>query len=107
MMTKHPKDIVRFIIKTVPDKKMKDYEGMNYFAAKPLGFKPTPKPNEVFINDIYCGKKREQVIKHEEIEAHLMQHGYPYFKAHGIANKSENKNYPKWHKKSINGGFIK
>ena len=85
-----------FVVKSVPDKVLKDYAGMNYYAAKAMGFKPNLKKNEVLVNKCYTGSKREQVIRHEEEEAHLMSKGYPYFKAHKLALRAERKKEPKW-----------
>jgi hypothetical protein len=87
-----------FTIKNVGDNVLRDYAGMNYYAAKALGFKPRPKKNEILVDKHYKGAKRTQLIKHEEEEAHLMSHGYSYFTAHKLALDIEHKKRPKWMK---------
>jgi len=87
-----------FKIKAVGDNVLRDYAGMNYYAAKAMGFRPLPKKNEILIDKHYKGAKRARLIKHEEEEVHLMQAGYPYFTAHKLALDIEYKKKPRWMK---------
>lgn len=85
-------------VKVMPDRKMYGYAGMNYYAAKVLGFHPVPNKHQIIVDRIYKGVAKRQVEKHEVEEAHLMSHGMPYFQAHKIATKHENKPWPHWTK---------
>lgn len=81
-------------IKTVSDKKMSGYMGMNYFAGKAMGFTPLIKDKkEIIVNKIYKGETKRRIIKHEIHEAELMKKGHTYFYAHRKANVAEKKSY--------------
>jgi apolipoprotein D and lipocalin family protein len=82
-------------IKYVPSKVLCDYAGMNNYAARQIHFHPRPKKNEVFIDRELPTKDKEITILHEMTELDLMRHGYPYWSAHKIALKQENKLYAK------------
>ena len=80
----------------VPDRKMQGYEGMNPSAGHVMGFNAYHlHKNQIAYNKHYKGATKRQIIKHEIVEYQLMQKGMPYFKAHAIANKSENLSYKK------------
>lgn len=88
--------ILGYKVKTLPDKKMGGYEGMNYYAGKKMGFKPVIKdPHIIIIDSLYKGEKKTQIIKHEIHEAELMKKGHTYFYSHQMANKVERKPYCK------------
>lgn len=70
-------------IRYLPNSVMKDYEGMNYYAAKEIGFKPLPKKNEIFILRTLSKKDKYKTILHERLEADKMKKGMRYWKAHG------------------------
>lgn len=68
-----------------------DYGGMNYYAAKEIGFHLRPKKNEIFIEKGMSQKVIKQTIKHEEVERRYMEKGYSYWAAHKKALKAEKK----------------
>lgn len=77
---------MKYIVKTVPDRKLGKYDGMNAAAAKELGFGHHLRPNEIWVSDKAKGKYREQVIAHEKIEHyHMAKRGLPYKRADAIA----------------------
>lgn len=76
-------------VRFLPDKQMGGYEGMNNSAAHALGFKPVPPKKTVYIDNIYKGRTRREVIRHEVKEACLMAHGWHYWPAHRHAEKAE------------------
>jgi len=84
---------LRYFIKTKPHSVMKDYAGMNYYAAKAMGFTPMPEKDEIFICETMKGKKRAETIKHEIFEAGEMKDGKKYWQAHKKALVAE-KNPP-------------
>lgn len=88
-----------FKVKPVGNKVLKDYAGMNHYAAKQLGFKPVPPKNVILIDKTYKGSKKEALLKHEAEEAHLMSHGKTYFAAHKMALKAEHKPLTRWEKR--------
>lgn len=69
----------------VPKETMIGYAGMNYYAAKQLGFKPLPEKNEIFVSDDLSKKDQEETIKHEIEEAEKMKKGTSYWEAHRYA----------------------
>lgn len=83
-----------FKVRTVKDRALGGYEGMNAYAAKELHFRPAPPKNVVEVSDRYKGAQRERIIKHEIKEAELMRSGEHYFSAHKRANRAERK--PWW-----------
>lgn len=86
----------KFKVRYVGDKVLRDYAGMNYYAAKTMGFTPLPKKNEILV-DKHLGRiMKLRTIKHEAEEVHLMEKGYPYFMAHKIALHYEGRKTPKW-----------
>lgn len=84
----HKKPSTFFKIKEVSN--LKDYDGMNYYAAKAMGYKPIPKKNEILIDRKSINKK--ETIKHELIEYELMRNGTSYWPAHCKALQLEKDN---------------
>lgn len=84
-MRQHP-----YIIKTVSSKKLKDYDGMNYYAGKKLGYH-IEKKNIIHIRSGLSKKDRTKTINHEITEAEMMKKGFSYWTSHDVALKSENK----------------
>lgn len=77
-------------VKTMSHRTLKDYAGMNYYAAKKLGFMPLPKKDEVWVSDNLSYSDRETTIRHEAIEAEKMKGGdTSYWEAHTIAYSRE------------------
>ncbi len=79
----------KYKVTYVPQKILHDYSGMNYHAAKAMGFRPCPKRNEIFVSKSLTGGSREEVTKHEMVEDTLMGRGYKYFPAHLRALKEQ------------------
>jgi hypothetical protein len=74
----------------VPPGILKDYAGMNWHAAKAMGFNSYPiKKNEVLVDERLCPMHRKRVIKHEEYENDHMTKGMKYWPAHLGALKHE------------------
>lgn len=70
-------------IKYVSSKVLKDYAGMNYLAARVMGF--PMKDGDIFIDKNLSKKLKLRTIKHEVAEIKYMKKGYPYWKAHKLA----------------------
>jgi len=81
--------IRNFRVKTVSKDMLKDYAGMNHYAAKWLGFKPLPEKDEILVADDLTGDERRRTIKHEIVEMDLMKKGVPFWEAHKTALKKE------------------
>jgi hypothetical protein len=80
---------MNFKIRFVGDRLLKDYAGMNYYAAKSMGFKPGMKKNVIYIDKNLKGKTKTNTIVHEICEANLMRNGMKYWTAHTRALKKE------------------
>lgn len=80
----------RYKIKFVGSRKLKDYAGMNYYAAKKFNF-PLTKSNLILIDKNLSKKDKNKTIKHEIAEAELMKRGHSYWFSHKKALKIENK----------------
>lgn len=78
-------------IKYVGEKVLKDYAGMNYYAAKAMGFTHKINKNTILIDKNLPKKIKKETIKHEKCEAKLMKHGMKYWNAHIKALKEEKK----------------
>lgn len=79
-------------IKEVPSSKLKDYAGMNHYAAKDMHWKPCPPKNEIWVDRNMSEYKKEQTAKHELLESHYMgDHNMEYGPAHKLSLKQENK----------------
>jgi hypothetical protein len=76
-------------VKLVDSRRLKDYAGMNDLIAKKLGFKCPPKT--IMADKHMSMPKQRQTLRHEIIERGHMANGMPYWKAHKIALKQENK----------------
>jgi hypothetical protein len=81
----------KYKVKSVPQKVLHDYSGMNYHAAKVMGFHPRPEKEQVFVSRSLKNGSREETIKHEIVEDALMKKGYTYFGAHLKALKEQEK----------------
>ena len=68
-----------------------DYDGMNHYAAKVLGFKHPIAKDEIFINrDTLTRRETIQTIVHEIVEAnHMKEDNIIYWDAHELAAKAE------------------
>ena len=67
---------------------LKDYDGMNAYAGKAMGFKPKLKKDEVLVDRRLKASYKKEVVAHEIIEARLMKRGMHYWTAHNIALKT-------------------
>jgi len=74
-------------IRFVPSKKLKDYAGMNKYAAKSLGY--PLKEDIILVDESMTREEKNRTIKHEMIERSLMKKGMTYWKAHRIALSKE------------------
>ena len=79
----------RFKVITTSKNVLKDYVGMNHYAAKCLGFKPLPEKNEILVADDLTSEERRRTIRHEIMEMELMKKGMPFWDAHKVALKKE------------------
>lgn len=71
-----------------PESVLADYDGMNFYAARELGFKPRPKPNEIFISA--TSRNAYQTLRHEVTEVRLMRdRHWSYWRAHMRAFRKE------------------
>jgi hypothetical protein len=70
-----------YSVKSRPES-LKDYAGMNPYAAKAFGIKMPD--NEIWVDESDC-----TTLKHESDEMHLMEQGLSYWDAHGKALKLE------------------
>lgn len=75
-------------IKSVSSKVLKDYAGMNPYAAKQLGFRSI-RPDEILVAKDLSSEKRRRTVNHELIEAGNMERGMPYWDAHKVALREE------------------
>ena len=71
----------------VKPSQLADYSGMNSLAAKK--FKFTMPAKTIYIDRELDAKTKERTLRHEMIEAHLMQKGVGYWPAHRIATRKE------------------
>jgi hypothetical protein len=76
-------------VKLVDSRRLKDYAGMNDLIAKKMGFKCPPRT--IMADRDMSIPKQRQTLRHEIIERGHMAKGMPYWKAHKIALKNENK----------------
>lgn len=73
----------RWRIKRESPQVLRDYEGMNWYAAKAMGFHGVRMNKRTILVDQTLKPKRQiQVIKHEIQEAKEMSHGKKYWDAH-------------------------
>jgi hypothetical protein len=62
------------------------YIGMNYYAAKELGFKQPDRPNVILVKPHKDKRIINAIIKHEKSEIALMKSGMRYYFAHELAS---------------------
>ena len=79
----------KYNIKKSPGSVLKDYAGMNYYAAKEIGFHPCPAKHTVLVDSNLESRWIKRTAKHEIIEAELMKRGYSYWDAHQVALRYE------------------
>lgn len=79
-----------YIVKEVPVKQLKDYDGMNYYAGKKLGYQ-IDKKNVIHVRKGLNSRDKRKTIKHEIVEAELMKKGFSYWTSHTRALKEEDK----------------
>lgn len=80
---------MRLKVKFVSPKLLKDYGGMNYYAAKKIGFRPLPKKNEIFVDGSMKKKDIRETVRHEKVEVKHMKRGCSYWTAHKKALRAE------------------
>jgi len=81
---------MKFNIKEVGRNIIRDYDGMNYYAAKALRFKGYPMhKNTILVDKTMSKSMKRKTIKHEILECNKMQHGCGYWDAHRFALKHE------------------
>jgi hypothetical protein len=86
----HQKNLnTTFLAVAKSSKVLADFDGMNYYASKQLGFDYAMAPNVIFVKDTLSNDKKASVILHEMTEAYLMQRGMTYFRAHRKALEAE------------------
>lgn len=83
---------MKFKVKYVGSKILHDYAGMNYYAAKAMGFSKNKQKNVILIDRKLSKNIKKKTIIHEVCEANLMRKGMKYWSAHLRALKKE-KNY--------------
>ena len=70
---------------------LKDYGGMNFYAAKKMGYHPKKfKPNTIYVDTDLPLDVQVTTLRHEMIERELMADGMEYWPAHLIALRKEN-----------------
>lgn len=87
-ITKHPRVSLKsykgYKVKIVDPPLLRDYSGMNHYAAIEIGFTPIPDEDEILIEKSSIPIMK-QTILHEVTEAELMKRGMKYWNAHKIA----------------------
>jgi len=84
---KHNKE---FKIIYVPTNVLKDYAGMNYFAAIDMGFKAMKlEPYDILVDNSMSKEKQRATIVHEITEAKCMKQRMNYWQAHNLALQAE------------------
>ena len=73
----------------LPSSQMGNYIGMNFYAARELGFPFPYSPNVIALVEGLEGKKASDTLRHEKIEIALMKKGYKYKEAHQVAKTLE------------------
>jgi len=74
-------------VRTVSPSVLRDYDGLNFYSARQLGFRPVPAKDEVLIASDSSNPKA--TIKHEVVEAELMKRGADYWSAHKAGLEAE------------------
>lgn len=86
---KEEEEKMKVKVKLVSHKILKDYAGMNYYAAKTLHFHPFPKKDEIFVDRDMKKKDIKETVRHEKLERKLMGKGCTYWNAHKKALRAE------------------
>jgi hypothetical protein len=77
-------------VRAVGPSVLRDYDGMNYYAARKMGFDGFPMRKNTILVDSRMPKSRiRQTIRHEILEARKMERGEEYWPAHRYALKNE------------------
>mgnify|MGYP001025372831 CR=1 FL=1 len=80
----------RYTVYSVSASVLAGYDGMNFYAARELGFKPRPKRNEIFISS--ASRNVYRTLRHEVTEIRLMRdRRWSYWRAHMRAFRKERK----------------
>ena len=78
----------RYRVYAVPSRVLRDFDGMNFYAARVLGFRPRPGRNEIFV--AASSKDMYRTLRHEVVEARLMRdRRWSYWRAHTRALRKE------------------
>ena len=77
-----------FDVKYVSERRLADYAGMNYLAAKDMGY-PNCGKKEFHIAKNMSAQEKYETLKHEIIERKLMADGDSYWEAHRQALRQE------------------
>ncbi len=77
-------------VKLVKPSVLKDFSGMNHYAAKAFGFKKVPK-DTVLIDKSMPMKRKIKDITHEVVEINQMKRGKKYWPSHCKALRAEKK----------------
>ena len=82
---------MKWCIKRVGPSVLRDSDGMNYQAARAMGFKGYPmKRNTILVDKRFGPKRMRETVLHEKLEAALMAKGKGYWDAHRYALKHQN-----------------
>jgi hypothetical protein len=77
-------------VKLVKPSVLKDFAGMNHYAAKTFGYKNVPK-DTILIDRSSSVKRKIKDITHERVEINRMKKGDKYWVAHCKALRAEKK----------------
>lgn len=77
-----------FKVKYVGERRLADYAGMNFYAAKDMGY-PNCGKKEFHIARDMSNQEKYETLKHEMIESKLMADGDSYWEAHRVALRQE------------------
>ena len=90
------KDIVKKImeknkmkIEYVPARAMKGYVGMNYQAAKAMGYPWKNGKHSILVDKNLSPLQKQKTALHETVEEWEMRHGKKYWPAHKDATMAE------------------
>ena len=70
----------------VGDDILKDFAGMNWLAARQIGFIQI-RSHQILIDKLKSAVEQLRILRHELYEVYLMLHGWNYWKAHEAALK--------------------
>jgi hypothetical protein len=81
---------MKFKIKEVGRKIIRDYDGMNACAGRVMKFKGYPmRENTILVDKNMSSAMKKRTVKHEIAEYKLMKHCKGYWDAHRYALKHE------------------